>query len=351
MAATIHDVARRAGVSIATVSRVLAGNYPVATATRQRVVDAVATLDYSVNPNARRLRGASLGPIAVILGSITGPSFAALAQGVEAEARARGRMCLIGVTGGDHERELEFVGLMRRQRAAAIVVPGGSWHDDSHRDRMARYAQQLAGEGLRLVLCGSRVLDADNQDAIIISYDNEDGAERIARYVAEAGHRRILLLPGNTQGCAAAQRLKGFTRAFAEYSGTELLVRETTFDRGPAHTMALTVLDELAPGGGRPPFTAVLCGTDQMAAGVLEALHERGLRCPDDVSVTGYDDTPLACDLSPRLTTVRVPYERIGALAVSQALDGAPASPTVLPTELMVRSSVAAPAGDRHNSA
>ncbi|GAA4775054.1 LacI family DNA-binding transcriptional regulator [Microbacterium gilvum] len=341
MATTIHDVAREAAVSIATVSRVLAGNYPVAEKTRARVLAAVEALDYAANPNARRLRGADAGPIAVLLGSITGPSFAALAQGVESEARARGRVCLIGATGGDADREIELVELMRRQHASAVIVPGGFWRDDAHHDRIARLAKLLAEDGTPLVLCGNRSLRVNADDAIAIRYENERGAARIAGRVAAAGHRRVLLLPGDTRGSTAEERLRGFAEAFAGVDGAELIVRETSFDREPARDMLHAVLDELSQ-GGRPPFSAVLSGTDQMASGVLAALRERGLACPADVSVTGYDDVPAARDLNPALTTVRVPYEEMGALAVQQALDGAPSAPTVLPVEVVERESVGA---------
>jgi DNA-binding LacI/PurR family transcriptional regulator len=100
------------------------------------------------------------------------------------------------------------------------------------------------------------------------------------------------------------------------------------------------------PDGGPPPFTAVLCGTDQMAAGVLEGLRERGLRCPQDVSVTGFDDIPGARDLNPALTTVRVPYEEMGALAVRMALqEGSGEHLKTLPVEVIERDSVGAPRG------
>src|SRR4051795_50823 len=107
--ATIRDVASAAGVSTATVSRVLAGNYPVAAGTRRRVLEAVENLDYTANVHARGLSGGAAGPIAVLLGDITGPSFAALAQGVEREARARGRLCLVGTTEKDPEREVALI--------------------------------------------------------------------------------------------------------------------------------------------------------------------------------------------------------------------------------------------------
>ena len=343
MAATIHDVAAEAGVSIATVSRVIAGNYPVAKKTREKVEAAVERLNYTANPNAQRLRGVDIAPVSVLLGSITGPSFAALAQGVESAARDRGRICLIGTTGSDWERELELVELMRRQGVEAVILPGGFWKNSEHRDRMAQHAKTLAKEGKHLVFCGPRTLEDSSHDAIDIGYDNEEGARQIAAHVVGKGHRNVLLMPGTPVGSTSIERLRGFRSGLSAGGAKEYGVLETSFDREPAREAMLTHLREIVPVGSRPPFTAVLCGTDQVAMGVLDALHEHGLRCPEDVSITGYDDVPSARDLSPALTTIRVPYEELGALAVRHALDDPHATAGVLPVELIIRDSVAAP--------
>ncbi|MBT0773493.1 LacI family DNA-binding transcriptional regulator [Kineosporia sp. J2-2] len=341
-AATIRDVAREAGVSTATVSRVLAGNYPVAAATRERVMEAVNRLDYTANPYARGLSGAASGPIAVLLGDITGPSFAAIAQGAEREGRAEGRLCLVGTTDGDPERELALIELMREQKAAAVILPGGTWNTREYHRQIARYSSSLRASGGRLVLCGRPELENDT-DAISIQYDNEAGAAAVARYAAQAGHRRFLLLPGAKGFSTADERLSGYRKALREarIDEDDVVVRHALYDRDQARRAVLDVFDTL-PGPRRP--TVVLCGADVMAAGALEALRSRGLRCPHDVSVTGYDDVPGARDLNPALTTVRVPYEDMGARAVRMALyEGVPGKPVHLRTELVVRDSVAPP--------
>ncbi|GLY16711.1 LacI family transcriptional regulator [Kineosporia rhizophila] len=336
---TIRDVAREAGVSTATVSRVLAENYPVAAATRTRVLEAVERLDYTANPHARALSGAAPGPIAVLLGDITGPSFAAIAQGAEREGRDAGRLCLVGTTDGDPERELALVEMMREQKAAAVILPGGVWGTEEFHQQMARYSSSLRASGGRLVLCGRPAL-ADDTDAISIQYDNEAGAAAVARYTAQAGHRRFLLLPGAEGFSTAEERLIGYRSALAKAGvGPDgIVVRHVPYNRDQARRAVLDVLDA-TPASDRP--TAVLCGADVMAAGVLEGLRSRGLRCPQDVSVTGFDDVPGARDMNPALTTVRVPYEEMGARAVRMALyEESPARPVHLKTELIVRDSV-----------
>lgn len=349
--ATIHDVARAAGVSTATVSRVLAGNYPVAAATRQRVMEAVEALDYTANVHARGLSGVAAGPIAVLLGDITGPSFAALAQGVEREARARGRLCLVGTTESDPEREVALIELMRQQQAAAVILPGGTYNLADHEDEVARYARSFLTAGGRIVLCGRPALADRDSGALAIGYDNEAGAAAVARVVLDVGHRRFLLMPGPDGLSTAEERLNGFRGVLAAggVAAADVMVRWALFEREAARETLLRALDE--HGEGAPPFTAVLCGSDITASGVLEGLRSRGLRCPEDVSVTGYDDIPAAADMNPALTTVRVPYEEMGALAVQLALDKADhalnedggGARTSLRTRVVLRDSVAPP--------
>lgn len=341
--ATIHDVAQAAGVSTATVSRVLAGNYPVAIGTRQRVLDAVARLDYAANAHARRLSGAGPGPVAVLLGDITGASFAALAGAVEREAFACGRLCLVGTTEGDPERESALIDMMRQQQAAAVILAGGTWNLAEYQDQIARYSRALKAVGGRVVLCGRPALDDPDSGAISIRYDNHDGAAAVARVPLDAGHRHFLLIPGPEGLSTADERLAGFRQTLADggVAGADVAVRRVQFDREQARTALLRALDE--PAGRYGGFTAVLCGTDDMAAGALEALRTRGLRCPEDVSVTGYDDIPGARDMNPALTTVHVPYEEMGKLAVSLALGDPPPGPVHLKTRIVIRDSVRRP--------
>src|SRR5438094_210698 len=133
--ATLRDVAEHAGVSVATVSRVLAGNYPVAVSTRQRVLRAARDLQYVANTHARALAGVVTQTVAFVLNDVRGQSFAYAAQGVEEEAARRGRLCLVCTTQGDPERELAVVRLMREQGAAAVILIGGVVDDEEYRSR------------------------------------------------------------------------------------------------------------------------------------------------------------------------------------------------------------------------
>lgn len=343
---TIRDVAQLAGVSLATVSRVLADNYPVAKATRARVLRAIQDLDYVANTHARALAGVQTPPVAFILNDVRGPSFTDAAHGVEQEAASRGRLCLVCTTQGDPERELAVVKLMREQRAAAVILIGGVVDDENYRTRMVEIAHTLHAVGSRLVLCGRPGLGA-GVPATVVEYDNESGAYAVTSHLLANGHRRVLFLGGYLGGNAAhttsAGRVVGYRRALADF-GVPFdanLVENCEFSRdaGYASTQA-----RLAAGAD---FTAIFGETDMVAVGALAALTDAGLRVPEDISLVGYDDIGLAKDLRPRLTTVHVPYEELGRTAVRLALEyherpeRTEGQQVLLGTHVVVRQSVA----------
>jgi len=338
-ATTLSDVAAHAGVSAATVSRVLADNYPVSRSARQRVQRAIRELNYVANTHARALAGVKTNTVAFVLNDVRGQSFADAAHGVEQEAAQRGWLCLIGCTHGDPARELAIVQLMREQRAGAVILIGGIVDDEAYRSTMAEIAHSLRSVGSMLVLCGRPPL-GDGVPAAVIEYDNEGGAYAMTSYLLSHGHRRILYLGGEATHTTSIGRLAGFHRAMADF-GVDVdpgLVEHGTFTRASGYHLARQRLR------GDRDFTAVFAETDIMAAGVYTAAAEAGLRVPEDVSIVGYDDVELAQDLRPRLTTVRVPYEELGRAAVRLALDdqadGGERHVT-LGTHVVVRESVA----------
>ncbi|MDT0343791.1 LacI family DNA-binding transcriptional regulator [Streptomyces litchfieldiae] len=342
--ATLKDVAHRAGVSVPTVSRVIAGNYPVATATRRRVEKALRELDYVANTHARALRGHGARTVAFVLNDVRGPSFAQVAHGIEEEASRRGRLCLVCVSGGDPGRELDAVHAMRQQGAEAVILIGGVKDDEPYRRQMSAIAQSLDQSGSRLVLCGRPSL-GESVPATVVQYDNEEGAYAITGRLLAAGHRRVLLFGGDAALTTTAQRIAGYRRALKDFGAAfdDSLIEKAAFDRGKAYVAMRERL------GRARDFTAVFALTDAVAAGALRALTEAGLAVPEDVSLVGFDDVPPAEDLRPRLTTVHVPYEEMGRAAVRLALDRREGTTTgaeqriVLGTHVVVRDSVARP--------
>lgn len=338
--ATVSDVAERAGVSPATVSRVLSGNHPVANATRTKVMRAIRDLDYVVNAHARALAGSHTKTVAIILSDVTAPFFNTIAGGIQRQATIEGRLCLICAGDGDPERELAIVSMLREQNTDAVFLIGGITDTPEYRHRMARLAHALDDAGSRLVLCG-RPSPGDDLPVTVVEYDNEGGAFSAASHLLSSGHERIVFLGGVEGSTTTEARMAGLRRALASY-GLELdpaLVVLGRLDRAFGYRAA----KQLMAGGAE--FTAVFACDDPVAAGVVAALREAGRAVPHEVSVIGYDDLSPAQDVYPALTTVHIPHEEIGRTAVRLALrrekPDQPTQHVVLGTHVVVRQSVA----------
>ena len=334
--ATIRDVASAAGVSIATVSRVLSGTYPSAPATRRRVMRAVQDLDYVVNTHARALAGVSTRNVGIVLNSVISPFYAHVAQAVETQAAQEGRLCLISTTGSDLRRELAALKLMLEENAEAVILVGNVVDNDEYRRRVTEYARVLAAAGSRLVLCGRPPIGPD-VPAVVVEYDNTGGARAATGHLLSAGHRRILYLGHRAGYTTSEARLAGYREALAAHGVTvdpSLVVDCESLARADGYRAMRDVLS------ARPPaFTAVQAANDLVAAGARQALLENGLRIPDDVSLIGYDDLPPAADIG--LTTVHLPHDELGRTAVRLALRADRADDhVVLGTHVVVRDSV-----------
>lgn len=343
--ATIADVAKLARVSSATVSRVINRNYPVAESTRARVEAAIDELGYVANAHARALAGATNRTVGIIINDLIDPFYAFIARGVEREATAQGRLCLVCCMHGSPEQELALIDLLHEQRADAVILVGGSFDDRAYATQVARRARALHASGSTLVLCGRPPLGEDVPTKVI-EYDNEGGAFALTDHLITQGHRRILFLGGPPLFSTTVARLEGHRRAL-ELRG--LPYDQAFVQLGPlSRRFGYERVRELVA-GGRPEFTAIFAANDNVAAGVMQALEAAGLSVPGDISVTGYDDVPLAQELRPQLTTVRIPLEEMGRQAVRLALGVSDGSDYLAPvqttarvgTNIVVRQSVA----------
>lgn len=348
MTTTLADVAARAGVSAATVSRVLNGNYPVAGHTRERVLRAVAELEYVVNGHARALAAATSDLVGVLVNDVADPFFGILAGAAQTEIADGGKLAVVCNTGGSPEAELTYLTLLQRQRAAGVILTGSAVEGSSHSAAVAGKLSRLAADGTRIVLCGRPPLAATTRDeaertVTTLAFDNRGGAERLTGHLVDLGHRRIGYAAGPAERTTTRDRLEGHraaltARGLAEDSGR--LVAHGTYDRPSGHRAALELLDRA------PDLTAIVAANDTIALGVCAALRERGLRVPGDVSVAGFDDLPFSVDAAPALTTVRLPLRAAGARAgrLVMGRDAPPEGGTAtVPAELVVRLSTAPP--------
>jgi LacI family transcriptional regulator len=351
MTVTLADVAARARVSPATVSRVLNGNYPVAANTRERVLRAVHDLDYVVNGPASALAAATSDLVGILVNDIADPFFGIMASAVQAELRgpgARGggeRLAVVCNTGGSPERELTYLRLLQRQRAAAVVLTGGATEssaDAAHTAAIGKKLRRLTETGTRVVLCGRPPVPGTG--AVALAFGNRAGAQRLTRHLLDLGHRRIAYLAGPEERTTTRHRLEGHRAALraAGLPDAPDLVLHGGYDRGSGYTATRELLRR------EPGLTAVAAANDAVALGACAALREQGLAVPGDVSVTGFDDLPFSQDAVPALTTYRLPLAAAGARAgrIAAGREDAPdQGVATVEGELVVRGSTGAPRG------
>jgi LacI family repressor for deo operon, udp, cdd, tsx, nupC, and nupG len=332
--ATIQDVARSAGVSTATVSRVLSAPERVTEATRARVLEAVEHLGYAPNMAAKVLRTLRTEKILVTVPDISNPFFSQVIRGVEEAATAAGYSVLLGDTRHEPAREEQYAGMLRRKEADGLIFLG-------HRLPEAA-ADMVAAQGARAPI----VNGCEYSPELRVSsahIDNAQAAAQAMDHLYGLGHRRVGVITGPLGSPLSRDRLAGAEAAAARHGrAAELSVVTGDFSIEAGVEQASALLDR------RPAPTAIFCFSDEMAMGALSALRRRGLSCPQDVSLVGFDGIRFAAFLDPALTTVSQPMEQIGHEVVGLLLEilrgqaGAPRHVT-LPHELVVRGSTAPP--------
>ncbi|MEV6751987.1 LacI family DNA-binding transcriptional regulator [Streptomyces sp. NPDC051214] len=350
MTVTLADVAARAQVSPATVSRVLNGNYPVAAATRERVLRAVNDLDYVLNGPASSLAAATSDLVGILVNDIADPFFGIMAGAVQSEiggpgGRAGGeRMAVVCNTGGSPERELTYLTLLQRQRAAAVILTGGALEDPAHAAAMSAKLARLADAGTRIVLCGRPPLEDSDAVAATLTFDNRSGGRRLTEHLLTLGHRRIGYVAGPMERTTTRHRLEGHRDALAasgaDKGDPDALTVHGPYTRRSGYEATLELLRR------DPDLTAVVAANDTVALGASAALRDQGLRIPADISVAGFDDLPFSIDAVPALTTVRLPLHEAGARAgrlATGAEEAPPGGVATIGAELMVRGSTAPP--------
>ena len=327
-APTLHDVAREAGVSLATASRVLNGSErKVAESFRDRVEAAAATLGYTANVSAQSIARGTSPVIALLVADIADPYFGLIASGVARGADEHGLVVTIAITERDQEREARIVRALRGQRPRGLILAASRTQEPIEADTAHELAE-FARLGGRIVAFGPDG-DADRR----IEIDNRSGAEALGRRMAELGYRSAIAL-GAAEGVRTSDdRLAGFRAGFEGAGGTVVGVRRGDFRResGTAD-MAAALLD------GVPAGTVVFAISDVVAIGAMSAIRDSGREVGVDIAVCGFDDVPASSDVAPALTTVRVPLSEVGYQAFRATVD-ADWQQSPLPLEVVVRAS------------
>ena len=335
MTVTIRDVARVSGFSVATVSRVLNGSGPVKDDTRQRVRDVAASLRFSPNVAARSLSTRRTHTLGVLLPDLHGEFFSEVIRGVDQAAQAEGYHVLVS---SSHNAPAEISAALATMRGrvdgVAIMSPVI--------DAGTLVAELPPSLPLVLLNCAG---GQDNVDALDI--DNRGGALAMVRHLVALGRRRIAFLRGPDGNADADARLRGYRDGMRE-AGIALDPEwelEGDFQQGAG----LAAVRKLLATSPRPD--ALFAANDAMAIAAMSALRDAGLRVPDDVAVTGFDDIPIARYMHPALTTVRVDIAGLGARAVRTLIDAVARKNeharvrATLATELVVRASCGAARG------
>ncbi len=329
--ASIKDVARKAGVSIASVSRVMNDRENVGKETRERVMAAVRSLRYVPHSGARSLITRRTNAIGVLLPDLFGEFFSEFIRGIDAGARRRGLQLLLSSVHGEGPEVAAAIRTMRGRVDGLLVM---SPHVET------ALLDRNIPSALPLVLVNSPLVDAPHPTLTIDSYR---GARAMVRHLVGCGHTRIAHVAGPGRNFDADERQRGYRDEMAlSVPDSEPLVVEGDFSersghragqllaaRRPVHSASTSPAEDTPSVGpsGRPPLAAdrpdaVFAANDMMAVGCMAAFREAGLRVPDDIALAGFDDIPLAALVSPALTTARVHIAELGRRALEQLLLG-----------------------------
>ena len=335
---TLEQVARSAGVSLATASRVLNGDgtRPVGAQLRTRVLAAAESLRYTPNAHAQALAAGASTTVGLITHDVSDPYFAAIARGSMRVAADQGVLVVLASTLRDPERELAYVSALHAQRAKAILLIGSGFDDEEYVDRMHRALDAYTSVGGRVAMVSQHALPFD---AVLPA--NREGAGALATALLELGHRTAALVTGPRSLTTIAHRLQAFCDTFTGGGGTVPAdqVAEGDFTQDGGYAATLELLDRGLTA------TVLFCASDVMAIGALQALRESGVRVPEQLSVVGFDDIPIVRQLTPPLSTVALPMEEMGELVMSMALGPSSPSPRthVVPATVVLRGTTAPP--------
>ncbi|MDY6945036.1 MAG: LacI family DNA-binding transcriptional regulator [Pseudomonadota bacterium] len=332
-ATSIRQVARQAGVSIATVSRALTTPDKVSDKTLKKVLAQVERSRYKPNLLARNFRSKRAYAVVVLVPNIANPFFAEIIRGIEQVAQQHGYAVLLGDTEGREDREAYYVGLVETRQADGLI---------QLHPRLPKAARGANGTlDIPLVNACEYIEDAPCPR---VGIDNAAAAREMTKYLLDLGHRRIGVVLGPDSSPLTSERLRGYKLALraAKIISHDGMIAQGDFTMGSGRAAAEKLFK-----AERPP-TAIFCFNDEMALGAIRFLKSTGRSVPQDVSVVGFDDIEFASFCDPPLTTIEQPTREIGNKAMSllfEMLNGAKAEPSMhtLPIKLIVRDSAAPP--------
>lgn len=297
---TIYEVSKLAGVSLATVSRVLNNSDKVRAKTRQKVEAAMKKLDYRPNSIAQSLASNRSNSVGILVPELYGPFFGAMLGAIELELRREGKHVIFTAGHSDAESEADGIEFLVSRKCDALILYVFSVSN--------LYIELLRKSGIPLVIIG-RLIPGMEDDCVTL--DNEHGGYLATKYLIESGHRQLACISGPLWKSDGQQRLDGFKRALEE-SGLAFeprLLAEGDYEEGSGRQGMRRLLETGIP------FSGLVCGNDVMAAGAIDVAKEQGVVIPDDLSVVGFDNVFFTRYMTPQLSTVDYPIETMGKMA------------------------------------
>lgn len=327
---SIADVAQAAGVSPTTVSHALSGKRKVSPDIVSRVREAMERLGYQPSRTAQNLARGTTRILAVVVPDIGNSYFAELAKGVEAAAVERGYNVILCTTGFDHEREKQYLQMIKSRAVDGVIYSAGSPPTNSELHR-------LLGD-VPLVFVDEEIFGTDFMSVVS---DSDSGARLVARHLLDLGHRSVLLLDLQGEGATSIRRVGGFRDAWRAGGGADFPVVKSDLTEQGGRTAVAPYVEAMRAG----EITAIFALNDFMAIGAINQLRKEGIEVPRRVSVVGFDDVSAGVYSYPTLTTVRQNVLGLGAAGTTALIDSLEGrrpltgEQVVLPVELIVRES------------
>ncbi len=330
MSPTIYAVAKKAGVSISTVSRVINNSSPVSDKLRKKVNEAIEKLNYQPNALAQSLIKAETRTVGLITPDISNPFFSLLAKGAEELAKIHNYSLILCNSNDDPKAETEYIDILLKKQVDGLIFTGTRCKNE--------YINQLIEDQFPIVVVDREI--EEGNDANLIFTNNKDGAYQATKYLTHLGHKDIAYIAGYPDVKTDKDRFEGYKKALEEAS---ISFKKDLVIIGNYHWKdAYDSVKNLLKKG--KSFSAVFATNDLMAMGAIKALEEKNLKVPDDVSVIGFDDILFASIVNPPLTTVAQPTYQMGENAMRLLIDVIKKRITkprkvVLETRLIIRES------------
>jgi LacI family transcriptional regulator len=303
--ANIYQVAKLAGVSSATVSRIINNKSRVTDRTRRKVLAAMKELDYRPNPIAQALATRCTNCIGLLVSELSGPFYGAMLSAIEEALRSEGKFVIVTAGHNDEARERQAVQFLADRNCDALILHAEALSD--------QYLATLASGSVPVVVVNRAVPGLADR---CISLDNRCGGYLATRLLLQNGHQSIAYISGPLHWHDAAERLAGHKRALAEagLNLNERLVYEGDFLESSGSAGLAWLLEQ------QVPFTALACANDEMAAGAMGVARARGLEVPADLSIVGFDNAPISRYVYPKLATVDYPIAAMSRMAANWVL-------------------------------